>query len=108
MKKFTLFFFISFSQIFSQTFVFEHNDNYDVDFKTHTLDESKKYKIDDYSNVDKSSPEGLAQSYFFASNDDWNKINYLEKDDISPKKPSHYEKIKELDPKKIALNYSIN
>ena len=104
MKKFffTLFFFISFSQLFSQTYVFEHNDNYDVDFKIYTSDQSRKYKID-YNTADRSSPEGLAQSYFFASDDEWNKSNYLENDNILPKKNSHYEQIKKLDPQKNSI-----
>lgn len=118
MKKiiFTLFFFISFSQIFSQTFVFEHNDNYDIDFKIYTLDKNKKYKVDDYSAIDRSSPEGLAQSYFFALNDDWNRSNYLENENVIPKKTSHYEQMKKLNPKnnhiklfhKLTYNYAGN
>lgn len=102
-KIFTAFFLISFCQIFSQEFVFEYNEDYDVNFKIFTLGQNKMSKIDDFNAVDKSSPEGLAQSYFFASNDDWNKSNYLENENIDPKKPSHYEQVKKLDPNKNSI-----
>lgn len=102
-KIFNAFFLISFCQIFSQEFVFEYNEDYDVNFKIFTLGQNKMSKIDDFNAVDKSSPEGLAQSYFFASNDDWNKSNYLENENIDPKKPSHYEKVKKLDPNKNSI-----
>lgn len=80
----------------AQNLVLEYSQDVTVDFHIYNSADNFKYKIDDIKKVDRSTVEGLAQSYFFAANNDWLKSNYLEEDSFSPNPEKHFNTINKL------------
>lgn len=87
---------VLFNTVNSQKLVLEYSNIYEVNFKIYKSNEGVIKKPSNFSLSLKSTPEGLAQSYFFATNDDWNKSNYLDQVDYQPKTPKNYEAVKKL------------
>lgn len=81
---------------YSQNTILEFSNNFDVEYKIYKSEECILKKVSSFSDSTKSTPEGLAQSYFFCSNDDWNKSNYFNPNDYQSKKQSNYDAIKKL------------
>lgn len=84
----------------AQDLVLEYSGDNVVDFHIYNTADNFKYKIDDITKVDRSTVEGLAQSYFFAANNDWLKSNYLEEESFSPNADKHFNNIKKLNKEK--------
>lgn len=86
---------ISTELVYSQKILIEYDKNYNVNFKIYKPNENVLYKISK-SESSNNTVEKLAQSYFFASDIDWDKSNYFEESDFEPKKDSNYESLKKL------------
>jgi hypothetical protein len=87
---------IIYYNINSQNLVLEYNNDYAINFKIYKSNENILKKTSNFLDISKSTPEGLAQSYFFATNDDWNKSNYLDPKDYQQKNQKNYDAIKKL------------
>ena len=82
--------------LFSQNIVLEYTNDFNVDFKIYEVTNNSKNKISSILKTDCSTPEGLAQSFFFANNDEWLKSTYLEHSNFSPMESKHYQTIKKM------------
>lgn len=97
MKKYLAFLIILFSTTGNaQNLVLEYSGDNNVNFHIYNSTDNFKYKIDAVAKVDRSTAEGLVQSYFFAANNDWLKSNYLEEDSFNPNEEKHFNNIKKL------------
>lgn len=76
----------------------EYNKRFDVNFTVYTLEDQIIKKIDSPNSAKLSTPEGLIQSHFSASNDEWVKSNYLDPNvSKDSRKVEHFEFIKKMD-----------
>lgn len=101
MKKYvTLLIILFFTTGNGQNLVLEYSGDNAVDFHIYNSTDNFKYKIDDITKVDRSTVEGLVQSYFFAANNDWLKNNYLEEKSFSPNEEKHFSTLKKLNKEK--------
>jgi hypothetical protein len=77
--------------------VIEQNLNKEVSFHIYSESEQILKKVDNQPETDLSSPEGLVQSHFSASNRQWVLSNFLEpKEDSDLRRQNHFDFIKRM------------
>lgn len=78
--------------------VMEYNKKYVVDFSVYNAQNQIIKKIESQENASQSTPEGLVQSHFSASNVKWVKSNYFQPEiDKDSRESRHFDFIKKMD-----------